>query len=570
MASLEDSNLKKLLESNKQQFIIPIYQRGYNWTTDDVKKLIDDLLEFYKYFFRDNENKYFIGNIVLKVLKKEDRSELIEKSVVVDGQQRITTTLLIFKAIYEINRTSFPELQDMFHLKEKDKEKIKIDRLEDSGTLLNLLNNNLNEKDKETNIYKNYNYIYQMIKNQDITNDLYNALSQTLLVIIRLSDKENENKVFETINCSGKPLSESDLIKNHIFFFSHNWSNQEDEMIKYYEKILNLIDKKDYDEFFRFFSVIFNEDKVLPSSKKIRDIFNKFKDSLLENNLNLDNQKSEDVWELIYKIEKIAKIWNLLYYSKADNNVDDFLLNVVRSNMKTYFTLISDLILEFNIEFDPIINKKIIRIIAKLSIFRSIIDKPDKNITRDVPFIVQNFKKDSKDTTLEGFEEWLETTKRVIHFPSLEEMKANSSTNPIYDKNKKKANNVLRAYELSICQNGTAIDYSQKLTIEHVMPQKFKQHWFKKIDYAKEIEKNRFVHTLGNLTLLTESLNSGLSNKEFKFKLKGNDNNKGIKDDALYMNREFFEFEKWDIKEIQQRTNQIVESIYTWFNREYT
>lgn len=107
---------------------IPIYQRNYVWTRDNCINLLNDIWEFYCKNISDekNDQKYFVGNIIIQ--KK------IEENIIIDGQQRLTTTLLILKAIQNLTKSN--------RIKEKIDRKIKIQGKEKKPTIsLNRQNN---------------------------------------------------------------------------------------------------------------------------------------------------------------------------------------------------------------------------------------------------------------------------------------------------------------------------------------------------------------------------------------------------------------------------------------------
>ena len=91
------THLSKFMQHQDTQFIIPIYQRNYDWTEINCKQLLDDIISVGK--SQQNEpSMHFIGSIVY-VCNDEYTTEEIEKYVIIDGQQRITTILLLLCAI---------------------------------------------------------------------------------------------------------------------------------------------------------------------------------------------------------------------------------------------------------------------------------------------------------------------------------------------------------------------------------------------------------------------------------------------------------------------------------------
>ena len=325
MARFDNTTLLKILDDDTHQFVIPIYQRGYNWGKHNIKKLIDDLVEFNKNII-DPSDMYYVGTIITKELLDKNDGQILYRYVIVDGQQRITTTLIFLLVLREIDKKQFYNFNDKyFKLKNSNEEtRIKIDRLNDANVLKKLINKMpLTEIEKNTNIYKNYCFALRYIKENKCYLDLFKGLSKTLLIDIRLSSMENENKIFETINSSGINLSDSDLIKNYIFFYSHELdASVEKDLFNEYKVLETEI--KDLSGFFRYFASLTNPNRKLASKTKQNDIYNSFKDSI-KNYLKLDMHKESDIRELFNKLKKFKKIWLIL------NKEPD------RENKKGYF-----------------------------------------------------------------------------------------------------------------------------------------------------------------------------------------------------------------------------------------
>ena len=573
MANYDNTSLIEILDDKKTQFVIPFYQRGYNWKTEQIKKLIDDLVDFTE-TNTDMNSKYYVGNIVTKQLKITP-GQLLRKNVIVDGQQRITSTLLIVMALKNINSETFDDMDRYIKLKNSDETRMKIDRLNDGHVLHKIMENTtLTDDEENTNMYKNYTFAKKYIKNNDISEKLFQGLESTLLLNVVLSETENENKVFETINSSGMVLRESDLIKNFVFFFVHldNFAEKETELMNKFTETIEkeIADEKNdkrLNEFYRYFIAANSKTKKLVSLTKQNAIYNAFKEVVLE--MELDMSIPEDVEALLDKMSWFSKMWMLIDSEKLRTNMTNkFYLNVFKKNRKTYFMLYADLMSNFNKELVDTITLNILRIIAKLALFRAVTGKPDKNITRDVPLMVQTFIEDNFEAGLDDFEDWLENVEKNYGMPDKDEMLTSSLTHNLYT-NKSKTTSVLKAYELSKIKNGTPIDLEHPFTIEHVMPQAFTKKWYIDQDKTSPVKyygNMQKINTLGNLSLLTKPMNSSLGNDTFENKVNGNDKNPGFKGDTLLMNKEIAEFESWSSESIDIRSKKIVNSIYKWFN----
>ncbi|MGL4617322.1 MAG: DUF262 domain-containing protein, partial [Mycoplasmoidaceae bacterium] len=335
MARLESDNLYELI-ANKKGFKIPIYQRSYDWNEKDVKKFFEDIYENFKRHKEKNydrdDAKYYVGNIIVYDDLKKDSDILM----VVDGQQRITSTIIIFASIrrilknkYDSNKNNDSKLKckydDLIYSVEKitsqntrDKTKIKLTSIENDDLLEKLCfwNENLkveiesNEKWKSSNIYCNFvaitNYFLNKIKGlkynelEDIIHyfekDVLKSFSHTLVALIKIfAEKDQPSKIFETVNTTGKKLKSSDLIKSYIFFYAH------EEMAALSQSYISHVESKikelklygDLSEWYRHMISVFHSEHYLFS--KTRDnglaIYNGFKDAI-NNDKNVEKYKN--------------------------------------------------------------------------------------------------------------------------------------------------------------------------------------------------------------------------------------------------------------------------------------
>lgn len=222
-----------LLNQDEQRFIIPEYQRPYRWGKDECETLWSDILNV----FGDGSDieEYFLGSIVAY---KNEKNEL----EIIDGQQRITTLTLFFRAVYELLKTEaqlakgdYPkefgkciwdyEIDKGFHF---DKYHLisQVATDNDAEVLKKLLSEEftLEEKDERSNYSKNYKYFYNALKEFKEkkslnVKDFYKMfLGKKLFVLLVVCDsQESAMTIFNTLNSRGLPLSNADLLKNHIY-----------------------------------------------------------------------------------------------------------------------------------------------------------------------------------------------------------------------------------------------------------------------------------------------------------------------------------------------------------------
>lgn len=204
----------KYMEGSDKRFVIPVYQRNYDWKTENCKQLYDDLVKIIK----GHRKSHFFGSIV-SVYNPDGHNE---EFLIIDGQQRLTTVSLLFLAMYNLidKGVIVPETanlkQRIFEEYLVDKWKpedtrIKLKPVKNDQTAFGKLFSDPTEHIRESNLTVNYDYFYDRIQKQEITIDqLYDAICCLEIINIRLVMGDNPQLIFESLNSTGLDLSEGD------------------------------------------------------------------------------------------------------------------------------------------------------------------------------------------------------------------------------------------------------------------------------------------------------------------------------------------------------------------------
>ena len=213
------SIITNFLSQNGQQYKIPVYQRNYEWSKEQCKKLFEDIVQAAK------RNKlHFCGSIVFQPLAP---IKGINNSVIIDGQQRLTTIYLLNKALVDMATNEAEKLMphaalfntDQFNqLNLDDTTKVKLKPSKgNNDQLLNLLYDKHDQIEKDCEIYRNYSYFCELIKEQQETglsiSDIFRGIGLLTVAIIQLDNNDNAQEIFERINSTGIPLSLADKIR---------------------------------------------------------------------------------------------------------------------------------------------------------------------------------------------------------------------------------------------------------------------------------------------------------------------------------------------------------------------
>lgn len=215
------ANIYKFLSGDKQ-YIIPVYQRIYSWEIEECKRLWFDIVDMQK----KNKNGHFVGSIVS--ITENDSPSDMSKFTIIDGQQRITTLMLLLLALRDyafIHREeksiNWKKINNSFlkNPDEDDDSQYKLLLTEtDKDILISLIEKRPIDENLNSRLISNYNYFFSNIKNMDLSlQDIYEAIGKLQIVNINLDRTSDEPQViFESLNSTGKELSESDLIRNFV------------------------------------------------------------------------------------------------------------------------------------------------------------------------------------------------------------------------------------------------------------------------------------------------------------------------------------------------------------------
>ena len=229
-----------LIEKNKRVFKIPVYPRNYDWSNIQCEKLFQDIMKA-----NECDHKHFTGTIVY--INGIDGSALNEV-LIIDGQQRLTTVYILLKALYDAAKGVSVRIENeieevMFNRNCGEKYKLKLKPIKtDNEQLRLLIQNKIDEMDRNSNIYKNYicfkNLIDKTLKSGLEVNDILNGIKKLEMVEIVLDKSQGDEpqKIFESINSTGLELSLADKIRNYLLMDDAN----QDEL---YENYWSVIEK---------------------------------------------------------------------------------------------------------------------------------------------------------------------------------------------------------------------------------------------------------------------------------------------------------------------------------------
>ena len=277
-----ETKVDKFLATNETTFAIPVYQRNSDWTLFQCKQLLRDIIEVGK---SEETNAHFIGSIVYVHDDVYIASGLTELTII-DGQQRLTTITLIYIALFRIaeelnNQMLVNRIQKTYLINEfaPEEEKLKLKPTENNKEALGYILNSkeLGEFKGYSKIIENFEYFRSAISAESFE-IIQRGLSKLIFIDIALDrQKDNPQRIFESLNSTGLELSQADLIRNYILM-GISRANQ-DRIYKSYWEVIEknakdeTLNKTRVSEFIRDYLTLKN--KEIPNKG---DVYYKFKD----------------------------------------------------------------------------------------------------------------------------------------------------------------------------------------------------------------------------------------------------------------------------------------------------
>lgn len=259
--------LKFIKDNQKNQLVIPIYQRVYSWEKEQCKELWDDII---KIGGDDKMDGHFIGSIlyVLDGITHSDNALLI-----IDGQQRLTTITLLLIALRDHWSDKRKDIEDHY-LINSDKDGDKKFRLilseSDKDTLLSLIDKDRRKPSElSSKIMENFKLFEEWVSNTDKLETIFKGLEKLMIVEIALEKgKDDPQLIFESMNSKGIELTQTDLIRNYIVmeteiekqegFYNKYWRAMEENFKQ---------NKKLFDRFVRHYLTI--KTREIPNINKV-------------------------------------------------------------------------------------------------------------------------------------------------------------------------------------------------------------------------------------------------------------------------------------------------------------
>ncbi|MFH1632313.1 MAG: DUF262 domain-containing protein [bacterium] len=531
----------QFLEGAGKSFTIPVYQRDYAWTKINCQKLWEDL----EGLNIDDRNDHFLGTLVTI-------GSGFQEYTIIDGQQRLTTVSILLIALHAFLKNKkqkndeenilLEQLLDFLINKysQEQNKRIRLKPNKQDKEHFESLFENTDNLDANSNIVNNYKFFYDKISSGTLTPEqIFKAFRKIKVVLIDLvREQDDPQLIFESLNSTGVDLTAGDLIRNYILMDLEP-TEQERMYKKYWIEIEKLTG--DIAEFVRNYLIF-----KLKISVKKDDVYDVFKKFSLKN---FNKDKEKVLQDLLFG----AKIYSwLVQIQKHSNpNINSELLNLNRLEFTVCHPYLLDIFNDLNskiINEETIIN--ILNTIKSYAFRKILVDNTTQGLNKLFISLARDIKKEEawKDQYI-NILHYILLEKRVSQrFPNNEEFVNALINKEVYRLQAKNKNFLLESLE----NYNSAYPVSvENLTVEHIMPQTLTREWRNTLGENWQEIHNKYLHTLGNLSLTAK--NSELSNNSFEDKQQID-----FQTSRLKLNFKLDNLIKWNEDEILSRARTLI------------
>ena len=546
-----EAKMTGFMEGSDKRYIIPVYQRKYDWKLENCRQLYSDL----KKIVLEGRSSHFFGSIVSSVVPVGSRLEYH----IIDGQQRLTTVTLLLlamrnliaqqKLISQSGRLD-EQIAQRFLISPwaAADDQIKLRPVKGDREALARLFGAEEDFDPASNLTHNYRFFCDMLLKESISIDeLYAAIGKLEIISITLDHDDNAQMIFESLNSTGLALEEGDKIRNYILM-----GLNPREQNSYYDTYWTKIEKctgNDVSSFVRDYLSI--KEQVTPTLNTVYHAFKVYADGI-----------RQPITTLLDDLLRYARLFEKLRTCKSglgEKRLDDCLYRMSRLDIGVTRPFLME-VLRLN-QDGKLSSQDVLTVFLTTEdyLFRRNICEVPTNALNKI-FLMLNKEILRYDGTTENYVEKfvyaLLSKRESGRFPDDEEFSTALAAKQVYLMRGK-----YKAYLFERLENHGTIETkdvythldNKVYTIEHIMPQHLTPAWTRALGPNSAEIHSTWLHRLANLTLT--GYNPNLSNKTFAEKRDAAEG--GYKASGLKMNQRIAQKETWGLIELEERNHEL-------------
>ncbi len=528
-------------------FSIPVYQRNYTWEEENCEKLLQDIVSI-----SQNKKTHFMGSItyILHLIDDEKSLRQLQEFVIIDGQQRVTTIMLLLKAIETKiqNEGIKREINNLLNL---SGQRLRLKPIKSDKEAFDLvMQNRSHELQGVSHIRNNYKFFTKELEHYISKGyrieEIYGAFLRLKIVAIGLELGEDDPQVvFESINATGVQLKGLDLIRNYLMM-GENSDRQKHLYDTYWVPLENWLGEKDLNDFIKTYLRIYFEDKVKEGE---REVYYTLKAHHRENFPN-------DIEGLMSDMREYGRIYQIFldrdhyFLERGDSQQLANLRLRIKDLVKIKFGVAKPFVLRCARDFEE--GKldyenfyEILQILISYFVRRSVCGESTPTLTR---VLYSLYRQLEKNVSADALKRYLGKSVGQMAFPNDDRIKAAFAVRNAYAANQACKFILLEIEKLSNAEPPK----EENLEVEHFYPKTPTQEWRDMVGDYFTFEQD-YLNNFGNLTLSGQ--NQKLGNKPYEAKIALMEQYSSLHLNDYFINNTH----SWGIEEVRKRSEYLAD-----------
>ncbi|GAA7288401.1 DUF262 domain-containing protein [Helicobacter pylori] len=528
-------------------FSIPVYQRNYTWEEENCEKLLQDIVSI-----SQNKKTHFMGAItyILHLIDDEKSLRQLQEFVIIDGQQRVTTIMLLLKAIETKiqNEGIKKEIDNLLNL---SGQRLRLKPIKSDKEAFDLvMQNRSHELQGVSHIRNNYKFftkeLERYISKGYRIEEIYGAFLRLKIVAVGLELGEDDPQVvFESINATGVQLKGLDLIRNYLMM-GENSENQKHLYDTYWVPLENWLGEENLNDFIKTYLRIYFEDRVKEGE---REVYYALKAHHRDNFPN-------DIQGLMSDMREYGRIYQIFldrdhhYLERGDPYQLANLRLCIKDLVKIKFGVAKPFVLccardfeEGKLDYENF--HEILQILISYFVRRSVCGDSTPTLTR---VLYSLYRQLEKNVSADALKRYLGKSVGQLAFPNDDKIKAAFAARNAYSTNQVCKFILLEIEKLSNAEPPK----EENLEVEHFYPKTPTQEWRDMVGDYFTFEQD-YLNNFGNLTLSGQ--NQKLGNKPYEAKIELMEQYSSLHLNDYFINNTH----SWGIEEVRARSEYLAD-----------